>query len=268
MALTLNKTGITTGNTVEAYHVTQSIDAFAGIVAYDISLSGSFTVTGSMTNGTSNLASGISSHAEGNLTRATGLYSHAEGTGSLASGVASHAEGFQTTASGNFSLSTGFKTKALGQGSFAGGVQTIANGPYAFSLGDSTFAGTSAFAAGSNTSASGQNSIALGDTSVSLGLYSFAHGGGTIASGSWQFVIGKYNKQGDDTSLFIVGNGAFGAPKDSFKVRMSGSIVLPTTQSVAPSWTGSDGEIIPATVGGVHRLYMWMAGAWRSSSFA
>jgi hypothetical protein len=49
MANTLNKTGITTGNTVEAYHVTQSIDAFTGIVEYDIALSGSFNLTGSMT---------------------------------------------------------------------------------------------------------------------------------------------------------------------------------------------------------------------------
>jgi hypothetical protein len=48
MAKTLNKTGITTGNTVEAYHVTQSIDAFTGIDAYDISLSGSFNMTGSI----------------------------------------------------------------------------------------------------------------------------------------------------------------------------------------------------------------------------
>ena len=48
MANILNKTGITTGNTVEAYHVTQSIDAFTGTDAYDITLSGSFTVTGSI----------------------------------------------------------------------------------------------------------------------------------------------------------------------------------------------------------------------------
>ena len=48
MASTLNKTGITTGGTVEAYHVTQSIDAFTGIKAYDISLSGSFNMTGSI----------------------------------------------------------------------------------------------------------------------------------------------------------------------------------------------------------------------------
>ena len=49
MANTLNKTGITSGNTVEAYHVTQSIDAFTGTVAYDISLSGSLGVTGPLT---------------------------------------------------------------------------------------------------------------------------------------------------------------------------------------------------------------------------
>ena len=67
----------------------------------------------------------------------------------------------------------------------------------------------------------------------------------------------------------IVGNGTTtNARKDAFKVRMSGSIVLPTTQSIAPAWSGSDGEIIPATVGGQYRLYMWMSGAWRSSSFA
>ncbi len=66
----------------------------------------------------------------------------------------------------------------------------------------------------------------------------------------------------------IVGNGTTtNARKDAFKVRMSGSIVLPTTQSIAPTWTGTDGEIIPATVGGKYLLYMWMSGAWRSGSF-
>jgi hypothetical protein len=268
MALTLNKTGITTGNTVEAYHVTQSIDAFTGNVAYDISLSGSFTVTGSVSNGTNNIASGVSSHAEGNLTRATGLYSHTEGSGSLASGIASHAEGFQSTASGNFSLSIGYQNKALGIGSFAGGLQNIANGNYSFSIGYLTYADNNAFSAGYTTSASGQYSFALGDTTKAIGVSSFTAGRGTIASGSQQFVIGEYNTQNDNTSIFIIGNGGLSTRKDAFKVRVSGSIVMPTTQSAAPTWTGTDGEIIPATVGGVHRLYMWMAGAWRSSSFA
>ena len=48
MAKKLTKTGITTGNTVRAFHVTQSVDAFTGTDAYDISLSGSLNVTGSI----------------------------------------------------------------------------------------------------------------------------------------------------------------------------------------------------------------------------
>ena len=60
MALTLNKIGITTGNTVEAYHVTQSIDAFTGLESYDINLSGSYTVTGSTTLSGSTFLQGLS----------------------------------------------------------------------------------------------------------------------------------------------------------------------------------------------------------------
>ena len=67
----------------------------------------------------------------------------------------------------------------------------------------------------------------------------------------------------------IVGNGtSTNARKDAFKVRMSGSIVLPTTQSAQPAWTGTDGEMVFATVTGSHRFYVWMAGAWRSGSLA
>ena len=48
MALSLSKTGITTGHSVDAWHITQSIDAFTGDVDYDITVSGSFTLTGSL----------------------------------------------------------------------------------------------------------------------------------------------------------------------------------------------------------------------------
>ena len=44
MAKSLSKTGITTGNTVKAFHITQSIDAFSGTDAYDIVLSGSLNI--------------------------------------------------------------------------------------------------------------------------------------------------------------------------------------------------------------------------------
>jgi hypothetical protein len=50
-------------------------------------------------------------------------------------------------------------------------------------------------------------------------------------------------------------------------LRVTGSLTLSATQSVAPSWVGTDGEIVPATVGGQYFLYMWMNGAWRSGSF-
>ena len=50
MANTLSKTGITNGNTILPGHVTQSIDALNGSVAYDIKISGSLTLTGSVSS--------------------------------------------------------------------------------------------------------------------------------------------------------------------------------------------------------------------------
>lgn len=51
MALTLSKTGIEQNQTINAWHVTQSIDAFAGTVAYDITLSGSLDISNSTNTG-------------------------------------------------------------------------------------------------------------------------------------------------------------------------------------------------------------------------
>ena len=50
MANQLIKTGITTGQTIQPFHVTQSVDAFTGITAYDITISGSLTLTGSVSS--------------------------------------------------------------------------------------------------------------------------------------------------------------------------------------------------------------------------
>ena len=53
MAKELSKVGIVTGNDIKAPHVTQSVDAFTGLDAYDITISGSLEVTGSIsTNST------------------------------------------------------------------------------------------------------------------------------------------------------------------------------------------------------------------------
>ena len=48
MANQLSKSGIVTGADILAKHVTQSVDALTGTEEYDISISGSLTVTGSL----------------------------------------------------------------------------------------------------------------------------------------------------------------------------------------------------------------------------
>jgi len=62
----LSKTGITTGATIQVGHVTQSVDAFTGAVQYDITLSGSLKVTGSVS-----VTGSITGSLNGNANTAT-----------------------------------------------------------------------------------------------------------------------------------------------------------------------------------------------------
>ncbi len=66
MALVLSKTNILTGNTIQAADVSQSIDALTGAVAYDITISGSTTFTGSVMslNGYTGSLLGVASQAD------------------------------------------------------------------------------------------------------------------------------------------------------------------------------------------------------------
>ena len=138
--------------------------------------------TGSSAIGIGVEASGINSHAEGNVTTASAPYSHAEGTSTTASGEQSHAEGEGTTGSGNSSHAEGFK---------------------------STASGNSSHAEGSNTTASGDTSHAEGNNTTASGNNSHVEGIGTIASGEEQHVQGRHNIE--DTAnkyAHIVGNGS------------------------------------------------------------
>lgn len=69
MANQLIKTGITTGQTIQPGHVTQSVDALTGTSAYDIKISGSLTLTGSVSslNGFTGNLTGTSSWASNAL---------------------------------------------------------------------------------------------------------------------------------------------------------------------------------------------------------
>lgn len=66
MALTLSKTGIDQTQTINAWHVTQSIDALTGTQAYDIKISGSLNLTGSVTS-----LNGFTGNLTGNASSAT-----------------------------------------------------------------------------------------------------------------------------------------------------------------------------------------------------
>jgi hypothetical protein len=158
-------------------------------------------------------------------------------------GAASHAEGFSTISLGDFSHAEGRLTQTIGKYSHAEGRQT---------------------------QAIGESSHAEGVQTIASGSYSHAEGNNTIASGSYQHVSGQFNTQGDTTSLFIVGNGvSVGSRSDAFKVTPSGSIILPTTVSSTPGWTGVQGEMVFGdNSSGTYRILIWLNGGWRSVSIA
>jgi hypothetical protein len=104
--------------------------------------------------GNETVASGISSHAEGNLSASLGDYSHSEGFGSVSVGESSHAEGNQTTSVGMYSHSEGSLTTSTGEGSHAEGL---------------------------STNSLGVGSHAEGNTTTPIGYYSHTEGYNTIS---------------------------------------------------------------------------------------
>jgi len=240
--ITLGDPNTTFGYGSGNYFIALGYDAIAAGYAVAFGSSSLASGEGSFSHGKSVTAGGSYSHAEGQSSSANGDYSHAEGLSVTANGEYSHAEGWSTVSQGNYSHAEGFGTNATG-------VNSHAEGQY------STAKGNGSHAEGVNTNA--------------VGPFSHAEGAGTIASGSFQHVGGRFNTQGDNTSLFIIGNGDVDAEtrSDAFKVRMSGSIVLPTTSSGQPGWTGTNGEIIAGTDNGGNKvLWVYLGGSWLTSS--
>jgi len=211
-------------------------------------LKGSFSV------GRNNRASGTASLASGLYNTASGNYCFVQGQGNIASNDGAHAQGESTLASFPFTHAEGYQTTASGYWAHAEGRSTRT-------------VGNASHAEGENTIAFGYASHAEGLGSVALGSYSHAEGYYTVASGSYQTVVGEYNTLGDTTSHFIVGSGDGIARKDAFKVTHSSSIIVPA-QSLVPTWTGREGEMVPFVTGSTYRLYAWLGGAWRSASFS
>ncbi len=78
--------------------------------------------------GSTNIASGTSSYAEGFNTTAFGDQSHAEGYYTTTINNSSHAEGYYTTAIGYAAHAEGWETTAIGEGSHSEGNSTISYG--------------------------------------------------------------------------------------------------------------------------------------------
>jgi hypothetical protein len=151
----------------------------------------SVTTAGNQTSASIVITGSLS---QGNLNRASGQDSHAEGIATLSSGIASHTEGRFTTAVGEGSHAEGVNTVALGFNSHAEGRLGIAFGFASHTEGE----GCGAYANYSHVG---------GNYSEARGDHSFAHGWSVISGDKHQFVVGQYNQRVSGSGSFIVGGG-------------------------------------------------------------
>lgn len=146
--------------------------------------------------------------------------------GKLMSGFAS--------ASGANSVALGGAAYATADESFAFGANTLASSPWAL-------------AHGVNNTASNFAAHAEGQDTKALGFASHTDGIGTIASGSYQNVVGKYNKQGNSTSLFIVGGGTSTVARADILAVNSSNVVVSGSINVSGSIT-SNGVVVSGSI--------------------
>ena len=236
------------GSTVAAK---KDVALFGGTVVISGSMvQGNFDVSGGATakfaraHGERTTASGPSSHAEGRFSVAQGANSHAEGDSTVTYGQGSHAEGLDSATFIAYSHAEGRSTEARAFYSHAEGYDSITRADYSHTEGRDTQTLSTALYA----HAEGYGSVAIGVASHAEGLY-------TLASGSNQLAVGKYNKRDNVDSLFVVGNGTGDSAanrSDIFRVNSSdvqitGSLVQKTSGVVG--FMGSDTRTYPTTVG-------------------
>jgi hypothetical protein len=207
MAKILSKSGISTLQIVRPWHVTQSIDAFLGTDAYDITLSGSMTITGSvLLNGLStttqtnvltyNTTTGqlfyTASSAVGGGSINTGSLGNTTISGSLTVTGSTTLIG-NTTVSGSITSTGGFTGSLNGTSSWAQNIAAAGNNYEIQFNSASAFQATSSFKfnylsqsleQGTSVVASGNSSHAEGSSTQALGIASHAEGGITYAAGT------------------------------------------------------------------------------------
>jgi len=209
------------------------------------------TGTGSFAFGSSVIASGEYSHAEGigdTGRGALGKADHAEGyqtranSGSGSSAYGAHAEGHRASATADGAHAEGTSTTASAEGAHAEGGTTTASAQYSHAEGMATTAsGKYSHAEGYVTKATATAAHAEGYTTTASGTYSHAEGMGTVANHAYQHAFGSYNIADPSTAsasnrgnyIEIVGKGSASSAKKNARTldwngneRLSGDVYV------------------------------------------
>ena len=196
---------------------------------------GNQTISGSLSQGFSNIASGPYSHAEGEIVVAAGSSSHAEGYATYAANYA-HSEGSFTSASNDSAHSEGFRTIASGNSSHAEGYYATASGGYSHAEGRSTLAS---------------------------GIGSHAEGIGTVAAGNYQHAQGQYNISSSAQGAWILGNGSSTSARSNLIYAQGTSVQI--TGSLTVSGSNTFTNIGPAVFSGSINVTQGISGSFSGS---
>jgi hypothetical protein len=252
VTIPLNFTGTTsggtnTGITALTFNTHNTIiikDATGGTFTALVNYLSGLTVTGSVMNGFSTLASGNFSHAEGSGTTAVGIGSHAEGFANISFGDFSHAEGSGNTSTGIVSHAEGILTESIGLASHAEGFGTQATGVGSHAEGIDSFCdGEASHAEGFFNSSSGQFSHSEGYANSASGIASHAEGKGTVANGDYSHSEGT----GTTTAGNYSHAEGFGSVASGIYSHAEGLSTSATTQAAH-----AEGQATKATAQGSH----------------
>ena len=217
MANILSKTGIVSLATIRPWHVSQSVDAFTGLNDYDITISGSLTVTGSVYINSLITSSNVdvvtidpitgqlfstSSNSFNSITNITNSFSSSINTtnyftssisNSFSSSIVNNSFSSSVITNNNFtsSVNNNYFSSSVNNNYTNSIVNNIVNQPapsdqfIQYNSG-STFGADSMF-----QYVYSSQSLQQGLSTVASGLYSHAEGDNTIASGSYSHTEGR-----------------------------------------------------------------------------
>jgi hypothetical protein len=243
---TTNVDEINQGYTINSWHVSQSVDAFTGTGSFDIDVSGSVTVSGSIYHVDAQDAAGALSNVVVR-NNSTGEYFITGSFGSQTSGTSGSSgtsgnSGAAGTSGSSGSSGTSGNSGTSGSSGSSGTSGTSGSGTSGSSgsSGTSGIAGTSGSSGSSGTSGSSGNSGTSGTSGTS--------GNGTSGTSG---TSGTATPGGSNTQVQFNDNGSFGGDDGFTYNKTSNTVTITSTSNTTPSLliatTGSnpiDGDVL------------------------